>query len=228
MTQNRIAKPKSLTTLALERIRDGIRSGQYPMGSPLFEKVVAEEFGISKTPVREALVQLQHDGLVVIVPHSGTFVFSLDDSALRDLCELRLILETNALQIALHRAPGALTAELDGIVKKMSEAIRANDTASYRELDSAFHGAFFVHAGNAYLTRSYESIEAKVSTLRTTLIKPLPNLKALSLDEHQKLVRALTANDTGTAIALLTAHIRRSRDLMQTLNDVAPIDITRV
>jgi len=228
MANNKIDKPKSLTTLALEKIREGIRSGHYPMGSPLFEKVVAEEFGISKTPVREALVQLQHEGLVVVVPHSGTFVFSLGDSELRDLCELRLILETNAIQLAMHRAPVALTAELDRIVEAMSEVLRIGDIESYRDLDSAFHSAFFVHAGNSYLTRSYESIETKITTLRASLIKPLPDLNALSLDEHHKLVAALRAGETQAAVDLLTAHIRRARDLMQTLNDVPPVAVDSV
>src|SRR5687767_2372978 len=184
MASTKISKPKSLTTLALEKIREGIRSGQYPMGSPLYEKVVAEQFGISKTPVREALVQLQHEGLVVVVPHSGTFVFSLDDSELRDLCELRLILETNALQLGMRRAPGPLIAELEKIARTMSDVVGAGEIEKYRELDSAFHRAFFKHAGNAYLTRSFESIESKITTLRTTLIKPLPDLNKLSLDEH--------------------------------------------
>src|SRR5688572_28849988 len=125
MTSSRkIKKPKSLTLLAMDNIREGITSGAYPLGAPLFEKVLAEEFGISKTPVREALVQLQREGLVVVVPHSGTFVFELADNEVTELCELRLILETNAVQLAMRRQSGQLIADLDGIVEGMRESVR--------------------------------------------------------------------------------------------------------
>ena len=90
VSHRKIKKPKSLTLLALEKIREGITRGEYALGAPLYEKVLAEDFGISKTPVREALVQLQHEGLVVVQPHSGTFVFELGDGEVGELCELRL------------------------------------------------------------------------------------------------------------------------------------------
>src|SRR6266404_7182103 len=110
VNDRKIKKPKSLTLLALEKIREGITRGEYALGAPLYEKLLAGEFGISKTPVREALVQLQREGLVVVQPHSGTFVFELADGEVSELCELRLILETNAVQLAMRRQRGRLTA----------------------------------------------------------------------------------------------------------------------
>lgn len=228
IADRKIAKPKSLTALALEKIRDGITSGHYPLGAPLYEKVLAEEFGISKTPVREALVQLQHDGLVVVVPHSGTFVFDLADGEVSELCELRLILETNALQLAMQRQPGRMTSDSDKIVESMRQAIVAGRIDEYRSLDNQFHWAFFAHCGNAYLATSYAMIEAKITTLRMRLITPLPELITASMEEHALIASALADADTSRAIAILTAHVRRARDLMQRLNEVAPIDITRI
>jgi DNA-binding GntR family transcriptional regulator len=226
MAANRkFQKPKSLVLLAMEKIRHGITNGEYALGAPLYEKVLAENFGISKTPVREALVQLQREGLVVVLPHSGTYVFELADGEVTDLCELRLILETNALQLALRRQAGRLTAELDSINEAMRGSIKKKQIAHYRALDAQFHQSFFKNCGNTYLARAYALIEAKIQTLRVSLITPLPNLIALSLDEHLQIVKELHEGKADAAIEILTAHIKRSRELMRGLHEVPPVNV---
>lgn len=225
MSQRKIEKPKSLTLFALENIREGIMSGEYPLGSPLYEKVLAEEFGISKTPVREALVQLQREGLVVVHPHSGTFVFELADGEVSELCELRLILETNAIKLAMRRQAGRLSAELDTLVAAMREAIKKNQTAQFRELDAQFHRAFFKHCGNSYLAAMYSMIEAKLQTLRVSLITPLPHLLTVSLDEHVKIAKALHESKVDVALRVLAEHIKRARELMRGLHEAEPVTI---
>lgn len=225
MSRRKIEKPKSLTHLALEKIREGITSGEYPLGAPLYEKVLAEQFGISKTPVREALMQLQREGLVVVHPHSGTFVFELADGEVSELCELRLILETNALQLAMRRQAGRLVAELDALTAAMREAVKKKQAAQYRALDAQFHHAFFMHCGNASLAAMYSIIEAKLQTLRVTLITPLPNLQSLSLDEHVKMVKALRESKVDAALKVLSEHIKRARELMRGLHEVEPVTV---
>jgi DNA-binding GntR family transcriptional regulator len=223
----KIAKPKSLTALALDKIRTGIVTGLYPLGSPLYEKVLADEFGISKTPVREALVQLQREGLVVVVPHSGTFVFELANGEVTELCELRLILEVNALRLAMHRGAGRLVADIVNITAAMRAALDKGMVERYRELDSQFHLTFFAHCGNAYLANNYGMIEAKVTTLRAHLNAPRPDEPVSSLIEHEKIARHLSAGDIEGATALLTAQIKRFRTLMRSSMEIdpAPIDI---
>jgi DNA-binding GntR family transcriptional regulator len=228
MTANRkIKKPKSLTLLALEKIREGITSGTYALGAPLYEKVLADDFGISKTPVREALVQLQREGLVVVQPHSGTFVFELADGEVTELCELRLILETNAVQLAMRRQAGRLVSELEVLLASMREAIKKNQISHYRELDSQFHRAFFKHCGNTHLANSYALIDAKLRTLRVSLSATLPNLTKLSMDEHVQITRALQESKVEAAIGTLTAHIKRARELMRGLHEVAPVNVAK-
>lgn len=224
----RIKKPKSLTLLAMQKVRQGITSGIYPLGAPLYEKVLAEQFGISKTPVREALVQLQKEGLVVVVPHSGTFVFELADGEIAELCELRLILETNALQLAMRRRAGQLIAELEVVVKAMREAIRKKQSALYRDLDEQFHQAFFKHCGNAYLWSSYRMIEAKVQTLRVSLISPIPDVVRVSVDEHVQIAKELRDSNVNAAVEIVTRHIKRSRELMRNLKESPPITVDKI
>jgi DNA-binding GntR family transcriptional regulator len=221
-------KPKSLVLLAMEKIRDGITSGEYALGAPLYEKVLAQDFGISKTPVREALVQLQREGLVVVQPHSGTFVFELAHGEVTELCELRLILETNAVQLAMRRQAGRLTTELEALTAEMRESVKKKKIAHYRELDAQFHQCFFKHCGNAYLASSYAMIEAKIQTLRVSLVTPLPNLTALSLDEHLQITQALRESKVDTASEILTTHIKRSRELMRGLHEVDPVTVEKM
>jgi len=221
----KIRKPKSLTLLALEKIRDGITNGEYPLGSPLYEKALAEQFGISKTPVREALVQLQRESLVVVQPHSGTFVFELAEREVTELCELRLILETNALQLAMRREAGRLMAELDGVCKSMREALKKKQTRQYRQLDAEFHRVFFKHCGNTYLSGAYSMIDAKLQTLRVSLIAPIPSLLSLSLEEHVRITKALRESQMEVALRVLTDHIKRARELMRGLREVEPVTV---
>lgn len=209
----------------MDNIRQGITSGAYPLGSPLYEKVLAEEFGISKTPVREALVQLQREGLVVVVPHSGTFVFELADGEVTELCELRLILEINAVQLAMRRQAGRLVADIDTVVARMKEALKKKQTAEYRELDAQFHQTFFKYCGNGYLASSYALIEAKLQTLRVSLITPLPNEIKVSMSEHVQIAKALRESSVDAAIDVLTQHIKRARELMRNLKEAAPVNI---
>jgi len=225
LTDQKIKKPKSLTLLALEKIRAGITNGDYPLGSPLYEKALAEQFGISKTPVREALVQLQRENLVVVQPHSGTFVFELADKEVTELCELRLILESNALQLAMRRQSGRLLAELHDIVETMCVAIRDKKSDEYRRLDARFHAAFFKHCGNAYLAGAYSMIDAKLQTLRVSLIAPIPSLLDVSLDEHRRIAKALRDGKIEAGLKVLSEHIKRARELMRGLREVDPVTV---
>jgi DNA-binding GntR family transcriptional regulator len=227
LSDRKIAKPKSLTALALDKIRTGIVTGLYPLGSPLYEKVLADEFGISKTPVREALVQLQREGLVVVVPHSGTFVFELANGEVTELCELRLILEVNALRLAMHRAGGRLVADIANITAAMRAALDKGLVERYRELDAQFHLTFFAHCGNTYLANNYGMIEAKVTTLRAHLNAPRPDESVSSLVEHEQIAQHLSAGDIEGATQLVAAQIKRFRTLMRSSMEIdpAPIDI---
>lgn len=223
VTDMKIKKSKSLTLLALEKIRAGITNGDYPLGAPLYEKALAERFGISKTPVREALVQLQRENLVVVHPHSGTFVFELADKEVTELCELRLILETNALQLAMRRQAGRLLVDLEVIVETMREAIDHKQAEHYRRLDAQFHHAFFKHCGNSHLAGAYSMIDAKLQTLRVSLIAPIPTLLGVSLEEHLRITKALKEGETEAGLKVLSEHIKRARELMRGLREVEPV-----
>lgn len=207
------ARPKSLTAMATEAIRQGIVTGRYPLGAPLFEKTLADEFEVSKTPVREALVQLQKEGLVRVAPHSGTFVFRPTAAEIAQICELRMVLEEAGLGFSMRRDADSLIAALRLILARMEAALKAGDGATYRAEDASFHHALLAHGGNAWLLSGYATIEGVVGALRVHIVRPNPREAEASFDEHGRIVQALAAGHELEAAGILRQHIGRSRDL---------------
>ena len=108
----RIARPRSLGALVVEQIRDLIITDKLGLGEQLSEQALAEQLGVSRTPVREAFLRLQTERLVEVKPQRGTFVFQYEMTELREMCELREVLETGALRVALGR-------DRDGLIKEL-------------------------------------------------------------------------------------------------------------
>ena len=164
-----IQRPASLTEIALQQIRTEIIEGTLPLGSTISEGQLAASLGISKTPVREALAQLRMEGLVTIVPQSGTFVFTLSATEVVEICELRQTLEAAALRLALERNRSRLIERLAEVCVGMDRVRAAGDEPAYLRLDSAFHEQFFANCGNRYFADAYARIVPKVAALRTHL-----------------------------------------------------------
>jgi DNA-binding GntR family transcriptional regulator len=100
--ETKLQRPRSLTAMAKQEIREAIIDGRMAFGKQLSESALASNLGISKTPVREALLQLKLEGLVDIAPQWGTFVFSLTEEQVREMCRFREVIETAALGPAME------------------------------------------------------------------------------------------------------------------------------
>ncbi len=161
--------PQSLTALAVARLREAIVEGDLALGERLSEASLAAALSISKTPVREALMRLQTEGLVMVSPRRGTFVFMVNAAEVRAISELRLTLEATALSLAISRNQGPFTAELGEVVELMSAALARDDDRQYLRLDNAFHELFFRHCHNSYIEDAYGLIAGKIAALRTHL-----------------------------------------------------------
>jgi DNA-binding GntR family transcriptional regulator len=207
-----ISRPQSLTGMVAERIRASIIDGSIPLGALLSEKVLAERFNVSKTPVREALVQLTSIGLVDILPQRGGLVFRPDENQVRELCEVRSELESVALRLSMQRDQLALAELLDAIVRDMEEAFSVEEPKSYQLLDASFHNALFTYCGNGLLSDAYGLFNARISALRTHLSTPHPYLLQRSLEEHRWLSKLVRRGDKKSASSLLDEHIARTRE----------------
>ncbi|HET7526324.1 MAG TPA: GntR family transcriptional regulator [Burkholderiaceae bacterium] len=164
-----LTRPKSLTELAHDSIRQLIVGGELPMGAQLSEATLAAQLGISKTPVREALLRLRVDGLIDIQPQRGTFVFSLTPRQVEEICVFREIVEVNAVKLAMEASRAELVKDLQANLREMALARKSRNWRAIRQLDEAFHQTIVDHCANAYLQQAHQMVASKISALRARL-----------------------------------------------------------
>lgn len=202
-----LTRPKSLTDLAQESIHKLIVSGRYALGEQLLEASLAAQLGISKTPVREALLRLRNEGLIEIQANRGTFVFSLTREQVVEICGFRELMEVAALGMGMRASHAELVAGLDANVQAMAEAQEAQDWRAIPMLDQRFHHTIMAHSQNACLGQAYQLIASKISALRARL--PEGNERVGHCQEnHAAIVSLIRAGDIPRAQAALGSHIQ--------------------
>lgn len=206
-----IAPAKSVAHQVRDGVRDAIIDGQFAMGESISEERLVSLFGVSRSPIRDALNELKFIGLVEIVPKRGSFVFLPDDGEVADLCEFRLMLEREAAFLAMAREPDGLLARLRDICERMARAEDAGDRDAYSRADTEYHAAFFEFCGNRLVCDAYALADARIATLRTALTAPSDDRREASFHEHLRMVAQLGLRDMAGFAETLTEHIDRTR-----------------
>ena len=217
----KIERPKSLTDMAVERIRAAIVQGKHGLGGQISEAALALELGISKTPVREALLRLRADGLVDIHPQRGTFVFRVGAEDVVQICRFREILEPAALAEGLAADREGLIAALEENLRAMKAAQRASDARALPELDAEFHGIIMQRSNNSYLRDAYRLIEHKIHALRSRLQATHEQLVHCQ-SNHAAIVAQVRDGRLTQAQAILKQHIRDTQDAYLEAIQLAP------
>ena len=200
----------SLVDAAHEQIRRRILDNVWPPGHRALEQEVALALGMSRTPVREALVRLQAEGLVEVVPRHGMRVLPVSPSDMREIYEILTALECMAAEILARRRPGK--AELKPLVDAtdaMDRALGAEDLDAWAKADELFHAQLLELAGNRQLQATVmnhwdRAHRARMFTLR---LRPKP---VNSTREHRQLVERLRAGDPEGAARVNRAHRERA------------------
>ena len=196
----------SLGERAAQTLRAKIVEGILELGAPLSETTLADELGISRPKVREALLRLQIEGLITTIPRRGSFVFRMSSDDVRQICELRAMLEIGATHLAMDRDALTLAKHLDSIVDKMRRALRRGDAQRYKLLDQDFHMGIVEHTSNVFLRKAYEAIAFQIQALRNRLsLNALLNEQSLS--EHAAIAALVRSGDTARACAQMSSHI---------------------
>jgi DNA-binding GntR family transcriptional regulator len=205
-----IERPKSLVEIVEERLRDAIVNGELGFGEPITEAVGAG-FGVSRTPLREALARLELQGLVVVVPKKGTFVFEPSLEDVEDLCQFRLMLEVNALRLCLARDKAGTLRAMGDALREMEQADARGDRLGYARADTAFHNAFFDHCGSRHMVDTYRTVTGRIAAIRTHLSVPLAQEQKRSFREHKAVLKAFAAEDLEQIEKVLEPHISRAK-----------------
>jgi DNA-binding GntR family transcriptional regulator len=217
----RIVRPRSLATLVTDQIRDLIVVGQLRPGEQLSESTLAEKLGTSRTPVREAFVKLEAEGLVEVRPQRGTFVTPFDQKDVQQTCELRGILELGALQIGSAKDRAGLCRALRASVDQAASAV-GGPWAGYHPFDTAFHELIVAWGGNGQLIEAYARIAGRVRRLRFHFIRTPEQIQGSQRD-HLAVVEHLEAGRDAEALAELRHHVHLAhRGFLEGLTRLEP------
>ncbi|MCP1167947.1 Ldh family oxidoreductase [Limimaricola litoreus] len=197
---------QKLSEQAREAIRERIVRGEFPLGRKLPEAELVGLLNMSKSPIREALLQLEREGLVEMASGRSARVFTMGTAEIAELGELRLMLELQAVRMAIERNPASLHETLQGITARMEEALSRGDAGAYKLLDHDFHDAIFARCGNSFLRDHFRRLSFRVQALRNRLSLD-DALNRKSLKEHVLIASAVAAGRAEEAAALLSSHI---------------------
>lgn len=199
---------QGLKSIAYDYLRDAITTFKLKPGQPLIEQELSERLGISRTPVREALKQLENDGLVKHFPSRGSFVAPLTLQDAEEIFQLRILFEKTSLESAIYSIPEDL---LDQMIHDM-QVIDATqfDTSAGREAfyqsDRELHEMIMRYSGNSYLFHFYKLLQIKFEQLRR-LAFTSPVRLAKSNQEHILLLTELKKRDVDAAEECLLNHL---------------------
>ena len=208
----KIARPKSLTELVVDELRKRIIDGRLRLGEALSENALAAELGLSKTPVREALLQLKLERLVDVLPQRGTYVFQLAIDQVAMISELREILEVAAVAAAVERNHAALVASMAKIFEAMRMAFESGNNTGYRTLDGEYHQTIIDLCGNPYISDAYIQVSFRTQALRSRLSVDA-SLNKLSFRDHREMLKLVRSRDVPALQKLLRAHISQTKQM---------------
>jgi DNA-binding GntR family transcriptional regulator len=202
---------QSMTSQLIVRFRDRILSGAYAPGSALRQDTLAAEFGTSKIPVREALVQLQSEGLVDIFPNRGFQVRPLDGAELDEVFSLRLQIEPTAVARGAKLATSTDHAVARQALDELNEATAPGEFGSSGRLNRAFHLLLIVPRLQPVAADILSRLHMLAQRYVQAHLRPEGRTKRAAR-EHAALFKAWSAGDSKNARSLMHAHIRSTHD----------------
>jgi DNA-binding GntR family transcriptional regulator len=199
---------RRVTTAAAiyERLYADILSLRMPPGMSLQEKRIAEDFGVSRTPVREALLRLSEGGLVDIYPQSGTVVSRVPVSAIPEAVVVRKALEGTTVEAAAAIASAADVARLDAIIARQKAHSAVGNASSFHEEDEAFHEAIAQIAGYPGIWAILKTVKVQIDRARRLTLPVLGRMTNV-VSEHIIIRDAIAAHDAAAARSAMIHHL---------------------
>lgn len=201
---------KSLTTLIFDRVRDEIINGDYNPGDKLIENRLAKELGVSRTPVREALKQLELDGLVESIPNRGVIVKGISDQDIYDIYTVRISIETIAARWAVERMTEKDLEELEEIYDLMEFFTSKKNAKRIFELNTEFHEKIYSSTKSRFLENILRDFQLFIKSTRLESLKTEGRLDK-ALNEHKEILNALKDRDADLACEYIKEHIQTAR-----------------
>ena len=200
---------------AYEHTKSQILTGGFAGGEIVSEVTVAEELGISRTPVHEAFLRLEGEGLLSLAPRRGAAVVPMAPDEARDVLEMREAIECSTARRALAgRLPAGVLADMAENVARQRELAQAGDEEQFVELDSEFHAILIRASRNATALFFHDLLRDRQHRLRHQLLQVGPEEVEGALAEHELMLIAAEHGDADELCRLIAAHVRRHRGIL--------------
>lgn len=193
------------------RLREHIVGGRFRDGHRIVERDIAEELGVSRGPVRDAIRMLEVEGLVVTSPRRGTRVAVPSEEDAAEMYAIREALEPLAATMLVARGDARAIADLERAVDELAQAVRANDWAAATTADLHFHGLIFRHSGSRRLLRIWEGMD-KPLLLIFQLHRPMYSSITDVLERHRAYLDVLRRGDVAAITEFARTHVTEYRD----------------
>ena len=192
------------------QMREAILTGKFKPGERLVETPIADQLGVSRAPVREVLLALEREGLVVNIPKRGSFVIDFDDKDVEEIYSLRLLLEIGALRRAVNRFSADDLVEMQKLVDCLGELTTTGNNVPDEvvEIDLVFHEHLVRAADHNRLFCTWKSMRLQTQLLMGLTSQTDYDYPSQPRQYHQEILDAINAKDLTTAEALLTVHIQ--------------------
>jgi len=197
---------QSLEASVYEAVREGIISGELRPGDPLVEAQLSADLGISKTPVREALIRLARDGLVVQELHRRSRVATPTVEDVRQACEVRRWVEGEIAAQAARDAPPELIEQLEASIRDSERSLRRRDTRRWAEAVESFTDTLVAYSGNRYAADLLERMR-NILSLIANVSQVAPGRRARSIEEHRAILEAIRRSDPSAADEATREHL---------------------
>lgn len=213
LTKLNLDNYKPLRDVVFENLREAILEGKLTPGQRLMEVQLAEQLGVSRTPVREAIRKLELEGLVVMLPRKGAYVANMSLKDILDVLEIRASLEGLAASLAAERISPEDIKELEKIANEFEESTEHADVETLLRKDVEFHECIFKAANNKKLHQLITSLWEQVYRFRVTYISDYDSSVNI-INEHKLILQAIKDGDVDVAKKYATEHIEKAEQFM--------------
>jgi len=200
---------KPLRELVCENIRQAIIDGTFSPGERLMEIQLADEMGVSRTPVREAIRKLELEGFVVMIPRRGTYVADISIKDITEIYEIRISLDILATGLAAERITDEELEKLNSYLIEIGRYVPTMDMDKIVELDSAFHDVLYKASRNERLVNIIGNLREQLTGIRGRSMS-YPGRMVETMDEHRALLEAIAARDVERAQRAARVHIENA------------------
>lgn len=208
-----------LRDIVFKTLRDAIITGEFQPGERLMEMKLANEMGVSRTPVREAIKKLEAEGLVIMNPRRGAQVAPINEKDLKDILEIRKALESLSCRIACGKVNPDDVKHLRSINRAVAKAVRENDIPEIVERDVEFHDAINLITDNARLAKFLGQLKEHLYRYRLEFIKNMENCNTI-IEDHERIIEAIAQKNADVACKEIEDHIElQERFILNTLEE---------